>query len=310
MRVFLAGATGVIGQRLVPVLLGAGHEVTAMTRSAQRAQGLREQGAEAVVCDALDPSAVAAAVSGARPHAVIHQLTSIPQRVNPRTLERDFALNDRLRTEGTRLLVDAARAAGAERIIAQSIAFAYAPGPSGAIHSERDPLFLDAPEPFRRSARAVAELERTVRDANGTVLRYGYFYGGRSAISSGGSTAQDVSRRRLPIVGTGAGVWSFIHVDDAASATLAALTATETATYNVVDDEPAPVSQWLPALAEAIGAPKPRHVPAWIARFVAGPYGVQVMTRAQGASNALVKSALAWTPAHPSWREGFRTALG
>jgi nucleoside-diphosphate-sugar epimerase len=310
VRVFLAGATGVIGQRLLPLLIGHGHEVTGMTRSPQRAEALRARGAEPVIADALDAAAVREAVTQARPEAVIHQLTSLPARIDPRKMKRDFELNDRLRSDGTRILVAAAQAAGARRILAQSIAFAYAPGPPGTIHGEGDPLHLDSPEPFRRSANALADLERSVGEAGGVVLRYGYFYGPGSAISREGSMAEDLARRRLPVIGRGGGVWSFIHVDDAAQATLAALDRGAPGVYNIVDDEPAPVAQWLPALAHALGAPRPMRVPGFIARVLAGAYGVTVMTRAQGASNELAKRELAWSPSHPSWRGGFRTALG
>jgi nucleoside-diphosphate-sugar epimerase len=312
MRVFLAGATGVIGSRLLPRLLEQGHEVTAMTRSGERAERLTEAGAVAVVADALDEQAVRAAVGAARPQAVIHQLTALPKRIDPRRIERDFALNDRLRDEGTRILAEAAREAGAEALIAQSIAFMYEPGPPGTVHQEDDPLLREAPPSFARSAAAVKALERTVQAAGGTVLRYGYFYGPASAISSGGSFAEDLRRRRMPIVGRGQGVWSFVHVDDAAAATVAALDAGSPtgAVYNVVDDDPAPVSEWLPALAKAVGAPRPMRVPTFVARLAAGEYGAATMTSAQGASNARARRELDWRPAHPSWREGFRTALG
>ncbi|MHB8241342.1 MAG: NAD-dependent epimerase/dehydratase family protein [Solirubrobacteraceae bacterium] len=310
MRVFLAGATGVIGRRLIPKLIAAGHEVTGMTRSPEKVETLRAAGAEPVVADAFDSTAVRAAVATARPDAVIHQLTCLPRRINPRTIARDFVTNDRLRSEGTRTLVEAAQAAGATRILAQSIAFAYAPGPAGRLHEEGDPLYVDAPVAFRRSARALAELERAVAQAEGITLRYGNFYGPGSSIARDGAMGEDIARRRLPVVSDGAGVWSFIHVDDAADATVAALTKGSAGAYNIVDDDPAPVARWLPALADALGAPKPHRVPAWLARPVAGSYGVAVMTGAQGASNALAKRELGWQPAHPSWREGFRTALG
>jgi nucleoside-diphosphate-sugar epimerase len=267
-------------------------------------------GAEPAEADALDGEAVRSAVLDSRPDAVIHELTSLPRRIDPRKIERDFALNDRLRSEGTRNLLQAARAAGARRILAQSIAFMYAPGPPGTVHGEQDPLLEQAPKSFRRSADAVAELERAVLGAQGVVLRYGYFYGPGSAISREGSMAEDLARRRLPIVGAGTGVWSFIHVDDAAWATVAALERGAPGAYNIVDDDPAPVSQWLPALADALGAPAPRRVPAPIARLLAGAYGVATMTRAQGACNAHAKRELDWSPAYASWREGFRVALG
>ena len=299
-----------MGKQLVPMLLAAGHEVTGMTRSPERARQLVDAGAQAALADALDADAVAAAVAAARPEAVIHQLTALPQRIDPRRIERDFELNDRLRSEGTRILVDAARAAGASRVVAQSIAFAYAPGPPGTIHDEQDPLFLDAPEPFKRSAGALEALESTVTGAGGVVLRYGYFYGPGSAISNAGSICEDVSRRRLPIVGGGTGVWSFIHIEDAASATVAALEGEGARVYNIVDDEPAPVAQWLPELARALGARPPRRVPGWLARPLAGSYGVATMTRAQGASNARARRELEWAPRFASWREGFASALG
>jgi nucleoside-diphosphate-sugar epimerase len=310
MRVLVAGATGVIGRRLVPKLLAAGHEVIGMIRSAEREGALRALGAEPTIADALDRQAVRDATEAARPDAIIHQLTSLPRRIDPRTIERDFALNDRLRSEGTRNLVDAAQASGVNRIVAQSIAFAYAPGPPGTIHTERDPLFLSSPpKSFARSAKAVDDLERAVLGADGLVLRYGYFYGPGSSIARSGAVGEDIARRRMPIVGKGGGVWSFIHVDDAADATVAALTHGSSGAYNIVDDEPARVSEWVPALAEALGAPRPMRVPAVLARALAGAYGVMVMTRMQGASNELAKRELGWQPAHPSWREGFHSAL-
>jgi nucleoside-diphosphate-sugar epimerase len=309
MRVFVAGATGVIGRRLVPLLRAGGHEVIGMVRSPERESALRALGAEPAIADALDAAAVRGAVQAARPDAVIHQLTSLPRRIDPRKLERDFALNDRLRGEGTRNLVEAAQAAGVSRLVAQSIAFAYAPGPPGTIHTEDDPLFLDAPEPMARTMGAVAELERAVLGANGVVLRYGYFYGPGSSIARDGSLGQDVSRRRLPIVGGGRGVWSFIHVDDAAHATVRALATGAGAAYNVVDDDPAPVAEWVPALAQALGAPRPLRVPRLLAYPLAGRYGVMTMTRSQGASNALAKSALDWQPRYATWRDGFKHAL-
>ncbi|HEY7935019.1 MAG TPA: NAD(P)-dependent oxidoreductase [Solirubrobacteraceae bacterium] len=311
MRVFVAGATGVIGRRLVPMLLAAGHQVTGMTRSSQRAQALRDQGAESVIADALDQAAVRDAVLAAEPEAVIHQLTSIPQRVNPRKIGRDFLLNDRLRSEGTRILVGAAREAGAQRIIAQSVAFIYAPGPAGTLHTEADRLLLDdAPSSFRRTARALNDLESTVLDADGTVLRYGYFYGPGTWLSPQGSVLADVRRRRLPIVGDGGGTWSFIHIDDAARATTQALGHDGPGVYNIVDDDPALVRDWIPFLAEVVGAAKPRRVPMFLARLAGGEYAVTTMTRAQGASNTLAREKLGWQPQHSSWREGFRAALG
>ncbi|HEY7829587.1 MAG TPA: NAD(P)-dependent oxidoreductase [Solirubrobacteraceae bacterium] len=312
MRVFLAGATGMIGRRLLPLLVAAGHEVTGMTRSSAKAAALREAGAEPAVVDALDSEALKAAIVAAQPDAVIHLLTSIPPRIDPRKLERDFAVNDRLRSRGTRDLVAGAQAAGVKRIVAQSIAFAYLPGPPGTLHTESEVLYLDAPKVFKRTAQALHDLECSVRGVQGTVLRFGFIYGPGTAIAPDGTMVEDLRRRRFPIVGSGAGVWSFVHVDDAARATVAALglEGSEGHVYNVVDDDPAPVREWLPALASAAGAPRPWRVPTPVARLAAGSYGVSVMTKAQGASNALIKEELGWKPEHASWREGFRTALG
>jgi 2-alkyl-3-oxoalkanoate reductase len=310
MKVFVAGATGAIGRPLVQMLVSDGHQVTGMTRSPAKAEALRAAGAEPVVADALDAPSVHSALSQARPEAVIHQLTAIPARLDPRKIERDFALTDRLRTEGTRILLEAAHASGAERLIAQSVAFIYAPGPLGTLHTETGPLNANPPKRFRHTAAATAELERRVLAADGQVLRYGYFYGPGSAISRAGSMGAEVTRRRLPIVGGGTGVWSFIHVEDAARATVATLASEGSGAYNIVDDEPAPVSEWLPALASALGAPRPRRVPALLARPLAGEYGIAVMTKAQGASNARAKRELGWQPGFPSWREGFSRGLG
>jgi nucleoside-diphosphate-sugar epimerase len=310
MRILLAGATGAIGTPLLRLLVAGGHEVTGMTRSPEKAAMIRAAGAEAVLADALDSAAVEHAVTAARPQAIVNQLTAIPPRLDPRRILRDFALTDRLRTEGTHNLIAAAEAIGGARILAQSIAFAYAPGPSGTIHDETDPLTVDPPVQFKRSAAAIAELERTVLAAKGVVLRYGYFYGPGTAISRDGSIGTDLARRRLPIVGGGGGVWSFIHIEDAATATVAALDSPASATYNIVDEEPAPVAKWLTGLAQALGAPRPLQVPAWLARPFAGSYGVATMTSAQGASGARARSELGWTPAYSSWREGFRSGLG
>jgi 2-alkyl-3-oxoalkanoate reductase len=309
VRVFLAGATGAIGRQLLPLLLADGHQVTAMTSSPSKLEALRAAGAESVVADALDADAAMKAVAQARPEAVIHELTAIPPRLDPRKVARDFELTDRLRTEGTRHLIAAAREAGTSRLLAQSIAFAYEPGPTGTIHGEDDPLIRDPPAQFKRSAMAIAELERLIIGAGGLALRYGYFYGPGTSISREGSLGAEVARRRLPVVGGGGGVWSFIHVADAARATVAALSRGTAGAYNIVDDEPARVSEWIPAFAQALGARPPRRVPAWLARPLAGGYGVTTMTAAQGASNERAKRELDWTPAHASWREGFRTAL-
>jgi nucleoside-diphosphate-sugar epimerase len=243
---------------------------------------------------------------------VVHQLTDIPRAINPRRFGEQFATNDRLRVEGTRNLVEAAREAGARRVIAQSVAFAYAPGGRDTKH-EDDPLFLDAPFPFRRSVEAIGELERTVTQTDGIegiVLRYGYFYGPGTPFAPDGSTAQMVRRRRYPIVGSGEGSFSFIHVDDAAEAAVTALDRGATGIYNVVDEDPARVRDWLPIYADALDAPAPRHVPALLARLLAGRWAVDVMTEQRGASNQKAKAELGWEPRWTTWRKGFREALG
>lgn len=312
MRVFLAGATGVIGRRLLPRLLEAGHDVTAMTRREDRAAALREAGAMPAVCDVFDAEGLRAAVGAAQPEVVVHELTDLPQALDPRKTEKQLAGNDRIRTEGTRNLVAAAVAAGARRMVAQSIAFAYAPTGEG-FKREDDPLWDDAPWPWSRSVAALRELDDAVTNTDGVeglVLRYGFFYGPGSAYAPGGHYEREVRRRRFPVVGRGSGVFSFVHVDDAANATVAALDRAAPGIYNVVDDEPAPARDWLPAYAEAIGAKRPRRVPRFLARLLAGEYAVMLSTELRGASNERAKSELGWTPRYASWRQGFRDAAG
>jgi nucleoside-diphosphate-sugar epimerase len=304
MRVFVAGATGVIGRALVPKLVEAGHEPTGMTRSAERAERLRAQGAAAVLCDALDADALRAAVIAAKPEAVIHELTDIPPGIEPRKYEQQLASTNRLRRDGTRNLIAAARAAGARRIIAQSIAFAYAPV-GDWIKDETAPLAIDAPAPMDAPVRAIADLEQQVLAAGGTVLRYGFFYGPGSSFAPDGAYASLVRKRRFPVLGSGQGMWSLIHVDDAASATVAALERGSPGVYNIVDDEPAPAREWIPAYAAAIGAKPPLRLPLWIGRLLAGPVAVMGMTEQRAASNVKAKRELGWTPAHSSWRDGF-----
>lgn len=312
MRVLLAGATGAIGRPLVQMLLEAGHEVTGTTRSPGRAEELRRAGATPVLVDALDRDAFAAAVRAARPEAVVDQLTAIPARIDPRHYARDFELTDRLRTEATATLVDAAGEAGARRVVSQSVAFFYAPGPPGTVHTEQSPTGepSEAPAAAKRTLAAMIEHERRVLDVGGLVLRYGFFYGAGTAIGEGGSTVEAVRARKMPVVGDGAGVWSFVHIDDAARATVAALERGAPGVYNVVDDEPARMGDWIPELARSLGAPPPRRVPTFLARLFAGAVGVALMTRGQGASNSLAAAELGWRPQIESWREGFRSALG
>jgi nucleoside-diphosphate-sugar epimerase len=308
MRIFVAGATGVIGRSLLPMLRAAGHDVVGMTRSQERAEELRAQGVESAVCDAFDAEGVERAVREARPEVLIHQLTDIPRAIDPRKVEEQFAGNDRLRVEGTRNLAAAAQAAGVRRMISQSIAFAYAPGDT--LRTEEDPLFLDGPQTWPRSVEAVESLEHQTLGIDGVVLRYGYFYGPGTAYAGDGSTAAMVRKRAFPVVGKGSAVYSFIHVDDAASATVAALDRGGPGIYNVVDDDPAPVREWLPEYAAALEAPPPRRVPRLAARLAAGRLAVYMMTGLQGATNAKAKRELGWQPRWSSWREGFREALG
>ena len=312
MRVFLAGATGVIGRRLLPLLIAGGHEVTAMTRREERAPALRDAGATPAVCDVYDAEGLRAAMEVARPEALLHELTDLPPALDPRKMEEQAAGNDRIRTEGTRNLVAAAVAAGARRMVAQSISFAYAPAGSG-LKTEQDPLWDDAPWPWLRSIQALHELEDTVTQTEGIegiVLRYGFFYGPGSAYAYDGHFAREVKRRRLPVVGKGSGVFSFIHVDDAAAATVAAMERGRPGIYNIVDDDPAPLRDWVPAYAEAIGAKPPRRVPVWLARLLGGRYAAALATQGRGASNEKAKAELGWEPRYSSWREGFRAARG
>jgi nucleoside-diphosphate-sugar epimerase len=311
MRVFLAGGTGVIGRALVPQLRDAGHEVTAMTRYESRAEKLRAQGVDAVVCDAFETDNVVRAVEAARPDVLVNQLTDIPDAINPRKMAEQFETNDRLRTEGTRNLMQAAEGVGARRLISQSIAWAYVPG--DGLWGEDDRLWTEAPEPWGRSVGAVRALEETTLGSDkveGVVLRYGLFYGPGTAFASDGSTAAMVRKRVFPVVGGGTAVYSFIHVDDAAGATVAALDRGRPGAYNVTDDDPAEMREWLPEYAEAIGARQPRRVPRFIARLAAGKFGLFMSTGLQGATNAKAKRELGWQPRWTSWREGFREALG
>jgi nucleoside-diphosphate-sugar epimerase len=310
MRVFVAGATGAIGKQLVPRLVAAGHEVHGMTRSESKQAMLDELGAVAVVADALDPDQVAEAVGRARPDVIVHELTAIGA-VDMRHMDRDFALTNRLRTEGTDHLLSAGQAVGVRRFVAQSFgAFSYA-RTGGPVKSEEDPLDPAPAREMRENLAAIRHLEQAVLDARwteGIVLRYGGFYGPGTSIAPGGETFELVRKRKFPLVGDGGGVWSFIHIADAAEATVAAVEHGNRGVYNVVDDDPAPVAEWLPALAAELGAKKPMRVPRLVGRLFAGEVGVVMMTDARGASNAKAKRELGWRPAHPSWRQGFAAA--
>lgn len=304
MRVFVAGATGAIGQRLVPRLVAAGHQVVATTRSPGKAGGLRALGAEPVVVDGLDAMAVGEAVGRAEPEIVIHQMTQLAGMKNLRRFDREFEVTNRLRTQGTDHLLAAASAAGARRFIAQSYAGWNNSRAGGPVKTEDDPLDADPPAAQRQTAAAIRYLEESVTAASpveGIVLRYGSFYGPGASEEFFGL----VRKRRMPVAGDGAGVWSFIHVDDAAAATVAALDHGRRGVYNIVDDEPAKVADWLPYLAEVLGAKPPMHIPVWPARLAAGEVGVSVLTKIRGSSNAKAKAELGWTPAWASWRQGF-----
>jgi nucleoside-diphosphate-sugar epimerase len=307
MRVFLAGATGVIGRRLVPLLLADGHHVSGMTRSPSRAEEMRASGAEAVVCDVFDAQALEAAVVEAQPDAVVHELTDLPKRIEPRKYKTQLAPTNKIRREGTRNLVAAARAAGAQRFVAQSIAFAYEAS-GDLVKAESAPLALASPPPMDEAIAAVAELERLVLEFGGLVLRYGFLYGPATVFANDGFYAELAHKRRLPVIGAGSGMNSFIHVDDAAKATVAALERGSSGVYNIVDDDPAPAREWVPAYAQAIGAPTPMRLPRWVGRLAAGSIAVEAMTTQRAASNAKVKRELGWVPDYRSWREGFKAA--
>jgi 2-alkyl-3-oxoalkanoate reductase len=307
MRVFVAGATGAVGRPLLRLLQDAGHVPVAMTRSEESAASLREDGVEAVVADALERHDVVAAVAGSGAGAIVHQLTSIPSALNPRNVDKQFKQTNRLRTEGTRNLLEAAREAGISRFVAQSVAFVYE-HEGDWVKDENAPLYRQAPKGYTETLSAVMELERLVSGAGGTVLRYGFFYGPGTAYAAGGQVVELIRKRRYPLVGDAQARHSFVHVEDAARAVVAALEAGP-GVYNIVDDDPAVVREWLPEVAELVGARPPRRVPAWVARLAAGEYGVVFMTRLRGASNARARSELPWEPTRRSWREGFRAEL-
>ena len=306
MRIFVAGATGAMGKQLVPRLVTAGHQVTGMTRTEAKQNALRALGAEPVIADALDPEQVADVVAQAQPDVIVHQLTAIAT-LDLRHFDRDFALTNRLRTEGTDHLLSAGRAVGVERFIAQSYtSWPYA-RTGGAVKREDDPLDPTPAREMRESLAAIRHLEAAVTGADwteGIVLRYGGFYGPGTSMSPGGEQLEMIRKRKFPVVGNGQGMWSFVHIADAAEATVLAVEHGQRGIYNVVDDEPAPVAEWLPAMAESIGAPRPWHVPRFVGRLLAGEAGAVMMTETRGASNVKAKRELGWEPRHPSWREG------
>jgi 2-alkyl-3-oxoalkanoate reductase len=312
MKVFVAGATGVLGRALVPQLVARGHEVAGMTRTASKQDLVRSLGARPVVADALDPDAVAQAVASAEPEVIVHELTALsgPMSMRDARHPERFSgalMTNRLRTEGTDHLLAAGRAVGARRFVAQSFgAFRFA-GTGGPVQTEAESL---DPDPRQPGLEAMLHLERTVTTiewGEGLALRYGGFYGPGTGISVAPDAvmAAPIRKRRFPIVGDGGGVWSLIHIDDAAAATLIAAELGKPGIYIIADDDPAPIGELLPVLAKSVGAPPPRHVPVWLARIMAGKIGVGMMTEMRGSSNAKAKRELGWKPRYSSWREGF-----
>ena len=307
MRIFIAGAAGAIGHRLVPQLITRGHEVVATTRSPDKVDRLRAMGAEPVVVDGLDRVAVGEAVARAAPDVIVHQMTALSAKADLKHFDRWFATTNRLRTEGTQHLLAAAESTGVGRFVAQSYTGWTNTRVGGPVKSEDDPLDPSPAKAQTESLAAIRFLEETVLAAQpeGIVLRYGNFYGPGAS----DELVELVRQRRMPIVGDGDGVWSWIHLDDAASATVAAVERGSRGVYNVVDDEPATTSVWLPYLADAVGAKRPLRVPRWIGRLAAGEVTARWMTESRGSSNEKAKRSLDWRPAWSTWREGFRNGL-
>ena len=305
MHVFVAGATGALGKRLIPQLIAAGHEVTATTRTPEKAEELRGLGAKPVVVDGLDSAGMTKAVAGAEPEAVVHQMTALAGKADLRRFDRWFAVTNELRTKGTDILLTAGRRAGVERFVAQSYTGWTNPAAGAPVKSEEDGFEPDPPKMQQQSLAAIRYVEETVpaEAEHGIVLRYGNFY----APGASDALVELVRKRRFPVIADGAGVWSWIHLDDAASATVAALERGAPGVYNVTDDEPARVSEWLPYLAETVNAKQPMRVPAWLGRIMAGSVPVRWMTEGRGSSNDKAKRELDWQPRWRSWREGFDT---
>lgn len=308
MRVFVAGATGAIGRQLVPQLTAAGHHVVATTRTPGKLDLLQDLGAEAILVDGLDATGVGAAVAQAEPDAVIHQMTALAGAGNLRRFDQEFAVTNRLRTVGTDHLLAAAQGAGVKRFVVQSYTGWPNARSGGPVKSEVDPLDPNPPVAQRETLAAIEYVERVVPAASGMdgiALRYGALYGPGAS----DPLVAMVRGRKLPLVGAAGAIWSWLHIADAASATVAALERGAPGVYNVVDDDPATVAEWLPYLAQVVQAKPPRHVPVWLARVLAGEVGVAVMTQSRGSTNAKAKAELGWQPAWPSWREGFRHGL-
>jgi nucleoside-diphosphate-sugar epimerase len=305
MRVLVVGAGGAIGAHLVPQLRERGHDVIGSSTSAAKADRLRALGAQPIVLDALDANGAREAVVAARPDAIVYEATSLSNARFSRSLDRVFALTNRLRTEGTDALLAAAREAGVRRFVAQSFASYRYARVGGPVKTEDDPLDGDPPAGMRESSAAMRHVDEAVTRAGGISLRYGGWYG-----ASNDGLIAPVRKRQYPVIGNGAGISSLVHLEDAAAATVLALDHEGPAIYNVVDDEPAPLREWLPAMAEALGAGPPRHLPLWLARLIAGQAAVMTATEARGASNAKAKRELGWTLRYPSWRQGFLATYG
>lgn len=314
MKIFIAGSTGAVGKVLVPQLVADGHEVVALVRTKDKGREIESTGAKPAIADALNREDVTAVIRQAEPEIIIHQLTALASITGDfRKFDQEFALTNRFRTEVTDTLLAAAREVRTRRFIAQSFCgwpFARQGGP---IKTEEDPLDPDPPAGFGKTLAAIRYLENAVLEASGVeafALRYGFFYGPGTGIARDGAIVEMVRKRRIPLVGDGAGIWSFIHIEDVARATAAAMDRGTPGIYNIVDDEPAPVSTWLPFMADVLGARPPRRVPAWIARFLIGEGGVSMMTRSRGGSNRKAKRELDWALIYPSWRRGFSEEFG
>ena len=308
MRIFVAGATGAIGRPLISKLVERGHDVVGTTRHPEKQDAIRRAGATPTVMDGLDGASVKEAVTQAAPEVVIHELTAIPANADIKHLDDTLAMTNRLRSEGTDHLLEAARSAGARRFVAQSYAAWPYERQGGPIKTEDAPLDPDPPAAQRRTLTAIRYLESAVLgdpDVEGVVLRYGAFTGPGTPFGEGGEVREAVRRRRLPLVGSGQGIWSFVHIDDAAEATALAAERGALGIYNIVDDEPVPVRAWLPAFARALGAKPPRRIPVWLARLAIGEVGVSLMTQIRGASNAKARRELGWEPSHAGWRATF-----
>ena len=314
MKVFVAGATGALGRQLVPMLVAKGHEVTGMTSKHSKQDLVRSLGARPAVADALDPEAVAQAVAQAEPDVIVHELTALSGAIDLRHFEKTFALTNRLRTEGTDHLLAAGRAVGVKRFVAQSFAGWPFARTGGSIKTEDDPLDAAPPDAVRSTLEAILYLEEAVTGATwteGIALRYGGFYGpGTSLGLPDGEQLEMIRKRKIPIVGNGAGIWSLVHIEDAATATVAAIEHGRRGVYHIVDDEPVATKEFLPGAAEVLGARRPMRVPRWLGRLLAGEAAVVMMTEVRGASNAKAKRELGWQPRYRSWRQGFAQGLG